>query len=191
MWMLSSVAMYYTCWTHFPNNIWHVFYMASHHVTFTWHKNMASGHIKHSLSHYWECKDFSPVDGYIFRKAFKNNFSLRPPANALIFWIYMWDGAHLFSRRQLVIPEYNMWHRTFWCMAFWSIAHRWEMSSNIWKTPSCAWAEIENMKKWTIDQKSIIPCIQIFERWCINTIIGQNIQRLLIFVFWLITSKYP
>ncbi len=34
----------------------------------------------------------SPVDNY--RKAFKNNFSLRPPAYALIFWIYMRDGVH-------------------------------------------------------------------------------------------------
>ncbi len=36
VWVLPSVVMYYTWWTHFPN-IWHVFYMASHHVTFTWH----------------------------------------------------------------------------------------------------------------------------------------------------------
>ncbi len=34
----------------------------------------------------------SPVDDY--RKAFKNDFSLRPPAYALIFWIYMRDGVH-------------------------------------------------------------------------------------------------
>ncbi len=34
----------------------------------------------------------SPVDNY--RKTFKNNFSLRPLAYALIFWIYMRDGVH-------------------------------------------------------------------------------------------------
>ncbi len=34
----------------------------------------------------------SPVDDD--GKAFKNNFSLQPPANDLIFWIYIWDGVH-------------------------------------------------------------------------------------------------
>ena len=31
---------------------------------------------------------------------------------------------------------------------------------------------------WAVDQKSVI---QIFERWCINRIMKQNIQKVLIF----------
>ena len=48
---------------------------------------------------------------------------------------------------------------------------------------------VHNFHLWTVDQKNII---QIVERWCINKIIRQNIQKLLLSaVFWLITSKYP
>ena len=44
------------------------------------------------LQCYFTFECYSPVDNY--RKAFKNNFTLRPPAYALIFWIYMRDGVH-------------------------------------------------------------------------------------------------
>ncbi len=91
-----------------------------------------------------------------------------------------------------------------WMILFWSTVHRWKLCTNIWKAPSGGRAEIENPKVcnffyifnfssalegtfqillhhfhlWVIDQKSII---QIFERWCINIIMKQNVQKVLIF----------
>ena len=92
-----------------------------------------------------------------------------------------------------------------WMILFWSTVHGWKLCTNIWKAPSGGRAEIQNPKVHNFffyifnfssgtrghfsnitAPFSSMGCwpkriIQIFERWCINRSMKQNVQNVLIF----------